>query len=405
MRIVIVGGGAATASAIESIRATDGESDVVVISQQKTICSLSLLPYYLAGDIPEERLLFRDANFYSDRKVTALCQRATKVIPERNAVILTQGEEIGYDQLLIATGSSPSRLEAKGTDMRGIFSFNTAADAQNVIAWCEKATTAVVVGASFIGVEVAIALCKRGIRVYLVERQDRVLPTMLDCETAELAKQRLKANGIEVLLSDQAREFLGNGTVTEAVLDSRRVTCDMAIVTIGVFPNLSPVAGSGIATGTGILVDDYMRTNIDNVYAAGDVAEARDIVSGNRSINAIWPNAIKQGKIAGYNMTGRPRRYEGSDKMNVIDIFGMPFVSLGHRTSDCEEIKVGGNSFSVRSNRITGLTAAGDVRNAGVILSLIRDGSDISWLRDNLQRQEHGYAHTRYAKPYFIRYT
>jgi NAD(P)H-nitrite reductase large subunit len=165
----------------------------------------------------------------------------------------------------------------------------------------------------------------------------------------------------------------------------------MAVVTVGVAPNIDLVKGTEINLGTGIIVDENMRTNIGNVYAAGDVAEAIDIVTKERRINAIWPNAIRQGRVAAYSLVGIESKYDGSDRMNVIDIFGMPIVSIGHRVPDSEEIGTRGKRIVLKNNRIAGLTFIGNIRSAGVILSLIRKGVDISKIRDIILKDEFGY--------------
>jgi len=391
MNVVVIGSGAAAISAVETIRDVDKDSRVTIISLEKEIYSPCLLPYYLSGDINEERLLFRDPHFYDRMRVDPIFKKATKVVPAQNSVLLEDGGKVKYDKLLIATGSSPLSPKVEGIDKNGVFFFNTIEDARKIVGWSEGTTRAVVIGAGFIGMEAAISLRNKGIDVSLVEMQDRVLPELLDKEIAEVAQKQLKRNGIKVILESHVSELVGNGKVDGAILARRRIECDMALITAGIAPNIDLVKGTDINLGTGIIVDENMKTSVGNVYAAGDVAEAIDIVTKERRINPIWPNAVKQGRVAASNLLGIESKYEGSDRMNVIDIFGMPIVCIGHKVADSEEISAPGKKITLKDNRIVGLTFVGNIKSAGVILSLIRKGVDISRMKDIILKDEFGY--------------
>ena len=371
--------------------AVEAMVNVVLVSRAREIYSTCLLPYYVSGELEEERLLFREPGFCADMNVTVISNIATKVMPSDNVVVLEDAKRISYDKLLIATGSSALKPDMKGCDKHGVFSLKTADDARSIAEWSRSAVSAVVVGAGFIGVEAAVALRKRGMKVCLVEMQDRVLPAMLDKETAKVVQQQLETNGIEVILEYQAMEFQGNGKVDGVGLSHKILNCDIALVAVGISPNTDIVDGSGIDVGTGIIVNEYMRTNVENIYAAGDVAETIDFVSQKRTVNAIWPNATRQGKIAAHNILGDTKTYAGSDRMNVIDIFGMPIVAIGHQSPDGDTLTAQGKRFDFKGSHVVGFTSAGDARKAGVVLSLIREGTDISRIRDYFPREDFGY--------------
>lgn len=391
MNIVIIGSGAAAISAVESIRDIDRESRVTVISLSKEIYSPCLLPYYLTGGINEEQVLFRDAFFYESMGVDPIFKKATKVIPTQSSVLLDDGSEVKYDKLLIATGSSPLSPRIEGIAKEGVFFFNALEDARKIANWSKGTRRAVVIGAGFIGVEAAISLRKKGMEVSLIEIQDRILPEMLDKEAALVAKEQLERNGIDVILEAQVLELSGNGRVDGVILAQRRLDCEMVVVTAGVSPNIELVKETEINLGTGIIVDEYMRTSMENIYAAGDVAETIDIVTKERRINAIWPNAVKQGRVAARNILGIKSKYEGSHRMNVIDIFGMPIISIGHKLPGSEELNAYNKRIALKDDRVVQLTFMGNIRNVGVIQSLIRKGEDISKIKDFILKDEFGY--------------
>ena len=310
MKVVVVGNGPAAISAIETMRSLNSEVDITLISKEKEIYSPCLLPYFLSGDIDEERLRFRDIGFYERMRLSPIFRKAERIDPNQKLVFLTDSSQVRYDKLLIATGSLPVSPKIDGMDKEGVFFFHNRKDAKKVVEWGENCKKAVVVGAGFIGIEVAIALQRRGIMVSVVEVQDRVLPEMVDKDMAEKVKRRLEENAIQVILESQVAEVIGNKRVKGVTLDQGTVECEMVIISAGVSPNIEIVKETEIKTNVGIIVDKTMRASVEDVYAAGDVAEAIDIISKERTINPIWPNAVKEGRVAGYNLLGIEKEYE-----------------------------------------------------------------------------------------------
>ncbi|MHC1636023.1 MAG: NAD(P)/FAD-dependent oxidoreductase [Candidatus Methanospirareceae archaeon] len=381
MKVVIVGGGAAGVSAIETIRRLEEkgmiseEVNITMVTEDKKIYSPCIFPYFLADEVDEDGVLFRDVDFYERMRVRTIFKRAGRVDTERKRVILEDGGEESYDKLLIATGSSPISPQIKGMDKEGVFFFHSFKDVRRVKEWMREVRRVVVIGAGFIGTEVAISLNKKGKEVSLVEIRDRVLPEMLEGDIAEKVKERMEGRGIRVILNGEVREIEGDdrgrvrGVVVRGHGKEERIVCEMVIVAVGVSPNIDIVKGTRIRTNAGIVVDDKMRTSEEDVYAAGDVAETTDIITRERRINAIWMNAIKQGRVAAYNMLGIERRYEGSYRFNVIDVFGLVVVMVGHLLEGCEEIstkiKSGMKRVMIKDNRIVKMTIMGDIRDVG----------------------------------------
>ena len=207
-----------------------------------------------------------------------------------------------------------------------------------------KGAKAVVIGAGSIGVESAISLKRRGMKVTLLEMLGHVLPTAFDEEAASIIKRRIEDLGIGVLTGEKAVRFTGNGHVQSVITDTREIPCDMVVLSVGVKPAIELAVQMGSEAGPygGIKIDSHMKTTLPDIYAAGDVAETHDIARGTPFINAIWPCAFEQGTIAGLNMAGKETPYEGSFRRNSIGNFiGIPAISMGltyaNACTDCAE--------------------------------------------------------------------
>jgi NADPH-dependent 2,4-dienoyl-CoA reductase/sulfur reductase-like enzyme len=380
MDIVIIGAGAAGISAVETIRKLDQEVPVHLISKMKYPYSLCAIPQFLAGEIKEPYLERYDNSYFRKLKVYAhFGDTVVKITPDQNLVTLQSGEEIRYDKLLIATGSRPIVPKIPGIERKGVYSVGSIEDAKEISRHAKSGREVVVIGAGFIGLECAIALKKLGLDVAVVEMLDRVLPRTLDPEIATMAEKLLKQRKIKVILNDQVQEILGNEMVTGIRLRTKTLKCDMVVVAVGVRPELTLAKEAKITTNRGVSVDNHMRTNIANIFATGDVAEAVDFLTKERTTNAIWPNAISQGRVAALNMLGINAIDEGTLPQNVVDIFGTSFASIGSLQG--EKIDMHKHRtlyrFTIENRRVIGAQLVGDVSNAGLISSFIRKGTDI----------------------------
>ena len=254
-----------------------------------------------------------------------------------------------------------------------------------------SAGKAVVVGGGFMGIETATMLRKRGIDVTIVELLPDILARMLDPDVSKKVLNILKDNGIRVVLNDAVKTINGKDKVTGVTLGKKKLKCDTVIMAIGVAPNTHLVKGSGIRADQGILVDSSMRTNLKDIYAAGDIAEVREQVGGTQGSFAIWPNAIEQGRIAGLNMAGIPTTYAGAEVVNILDVFGTPVVAIGSTSKDIGKCRVVSRStprwhkkLLVKDKRIMGLQFVNSVKNTGPIYALMKRGEDVSDILDRL---------------------
>ena len=404
MHYVIVGGSAAGINAIEAIRSVDKEGRITLISDEEfSLYSRCLITYFIAGTIAEDKLKYRSSDFYEKEKVDdILGVRATKLVPEKRKVILDNGKELTYDKLLIATGASPKMLEVPGSDKEGILGLRTYRDAQLINGRLDKVKRVSILGGGLIGLRAAYSLHARNKEVKVIVKSNQVLSQMLDRGAANFIRKKIEQKGIQVMTGLAAVEFLGGKEVTGLVLDDgRRVECELVVVGKGVRPNLELVKRTEIKTDYGIIVDDHLQTNLPNIYAAGDVAQAKDLITGQSTINALWPCAVAQGRVAGLNMSGKKVKYDGSLAMNSIEFFGLPVISMGitrPKEKEYEQlVKEDEKNFVykkvvLRKNRLQGMILVNRIEQAGVMGILMRKKVDVSPIKPMLLEDRFDFA-------------
>lgn len=400
--IVIIGNSAAGVSAIEGIRQIDRESKITIISDEPYLAYCRcLISNYLAGMVLEKDLVFRDKNFYSDNKAELLLEKkADRVDVKKKKVILEDKTQVSYDALLIATGSSPKMpKELKGINKRGVFGFRTIKDTKEIITIASISHTSCVLGGGLVGLKAAYGLHKRKQDVKVIVKSGRVLSQISDKQASELFLARFAENGIEIMLNSDVSEIIGNGDLKAVKLDNgKAIGCSLVIVGKGVSPNIKFVSETDIKTDKGILTDEYLRTNINDIYAAGDVAETFDITTEKYENNALWPCAIEQGRLAGLNIAGEAVKYAGSIGMNSVEFFGLPLISMGIFDADCQTVFSLDKEKSIykkllfKDSRLIGALLTGDIRNSGLYLRLIREKADISKIKDDLLDAKLNYA-------------
>jgi NAD(P)H-nitrite reductase large subunit len=255
---------------------------------------------------------------------------AKQLDTQANVLTLDDDTAISYDDLLIATGSSPVRPPIPGADGAGVHSFWTLAQAQGVIRSMRPGCQVVMVGAGFIAFTILNAILARGARLTVVEIMPQVLPRMIDAEGAALVEQWLRAHGVTIHTGTQVAAIEDtNGQKRLRLQGADALLADVVIMATGIRTNLGWLQGSGIDIHNGILVDAHLRSNIPNVYAAGDVAEGRDLVTGQPVVHAIEPTAMEHGRVVGANMAGQPQAYRGSLLMNIVEVQGLEIASFG----------------------------------------------------------------------------
>lgn len=402
---VIIGNSAAAVGAVEGIRQRDNTGNITVISEEPYYAySRPLISYLLAGTADDRKMAYRDAGFYEDNGVSLLLGvRAVSIDAVGKQVILSNGKMVAYDKLLIATGGKPFVPPMKGGDKKGIYTFIKRDDAEQLksVAKCE--TKAVVIGGGLIGLKAAEGLVKCGVDVTVVELADRILSTILDEQAAAIVQDVLEKHGINVILNDTVTEVIGDDGVSGVILKSgQSIECDMVITAIGVRPNTDVVANTDISVNRGIKTDDHMCTNIEDVYAAGDVAEAYDIVYEDQRVTPIWPNAYMQGEIAGRNMAGDDTVFDSGFARNSIAFFGLPMITAGiikpvggdyEAVSTVQPEKMVYKKAVFKGNRLVGFIRLTDIDRAGILTGLIKDKVDISPFKDKLLDKDFGFVY------------
>jgi len=399
MKFLIIGAGAAGLSALKAIRELDSDSEITILTKEDVPpYSLSSLPFNLAGEIKDEKMSRFDDDYFQVMNAKVAVGKATGVLTDAKKVLLDGGSEIGYDRLLITSGSSAIVPRITGLEKEGVHTMGSLSDTYELREAAKYADKIVVIGAGFVGLEAAIALRKLGKEIVVVEMLERVLPRMLDPDMAAIAQKMLESNGIELRLGDQVKEVLGEKKANGVKLSKDEIKCDLVVVGIGVRPNIELVKGTAVKTNMGIVVDDKMQTTVKDVYAAGDIVETPDPLSGKTRIAAIWPNAIEQGRVAGRNMAGVETHYPGPLSVNVINIFDVPVVALGLLSSDIEGaeslvVSRGGNTrkLIIKDDKAIGVQSIGYVRNLGFLLGLINKGEKLGELRNRVLDERFAY--------------
>jgi NADPH-dependent 2,4-dienoyl-CoA reductase/sulfur reductase-like enzyme len=296
------------------------------------------LPYWLAGNIPETRTHTGDAAYFARLGVTArLGSRASAIDAAAKIVTLSDGTRLPFDDLLMATGSSPVVPAIAGVDLPGVLPRWTLDHTARVLKHAEalaatgRTLRVALIGAGFIGFIVLNAMFKRKWRLTVIEREAQVLPRMLDRGAAAHVERWLAARDIPVHVGTtvQRIDAGAEGAKSIVVSGGRSIDADIVIVATGVRPNLQLARSAGLATADGILVDERMRTSVPHIYAAGDVAQGPVLGSAERAVHAIQTTAVDHGRVAGANMAGQDVLYPGSLAMNVVDVCGLQGAAFG----------------------------------------------------------------------------
>jgi NADPH-dependent 2,4-dienoyl-CoA reductase/sulfur reductase-like enzyme len=323
VRVVVVGGGAAGASAAARARRLDPEAEVVLVEATSMITHAPCgIPFAVAGIVRDYRELqtYSPEEFAEKRRIRVMVNtRVVDVDSDKRIVVLEKPdgsrEKLEWDKLVIATGAKPLVPPIPGVELEGILTIRHPVDVPRLRAELEKARVVGVVGAGYIGVEMAEALLHLGKRVLVFEMFDQVLPGALDPDVAKIVEDEMRKAGVELHLSEKVVEFRGsNGHVSRVVTEKGEYEVDKVILAVGVRPNteLAERAGARLGPTRAVEVNEYMETSVPNVYAAGDVAEKRHRVTGKRVWIPLAPTANKEGQVAGANaVKGRFLRFPG----------------------------------------------------------------------------------------------
>ena len=397
MKYLILGNGPASIHAIQSIRKQDANGSITLVTPEELPAySPCLLADLLANRVGLESLYFIEPGFYTNHNVQTLVnEKAVRILPEEKKVITNSEKELSYDRLFVGIGADPLIPKIPGAHLSNVFPMKSLKDVKNIQKALPHVDSTIVIGAGFIGLEVAQALKENGKNVTVVELLDRVLPLMLDNEMSQPVHDLLVKHDINVLLGQKVESINGQNAVKSVTIGGREYPCDMVVLATGVHPRSDIARQANLHVETGIIVDNHMRTSDPNIYAAGDIVETEDIF-GDQRILANWPNATNGGKIAGLNMTGAQVTGSGLEALNVVKVFDTPICSIGNiQPEETLTIKKDGvwKKYHLSNNRITGMQWIGTVERAGVILSLIKKRHNVSELLPVIAQDHLTYGH------------
>ncbi len=357
MRYVIVGSGVAGIAAIEAIRSLDDQGEIWLIHDDPHgFYSRPGLAYYLTDEIPEEQL-FPHSIDWERYQVRRIWGRVTRILPQQSAIegvhfhllrglwgnkkVQEEPFRLSYDRLLLAVGSQAIPLNVPGVELHGVVKIDHLEDARLIRHLARRSRRAVVIGGGITSLELVEGIRAQGPEVHYLMRGERYWSNVLDETESRIVEHRLEEEGVILHHFTEVSEILGQkGQVVGVRLkDGKVLRCDMVAYAIGVRPRLQLAREAGLQTDRGILVNEYMQTNVPNIFAAGDVAQVYDPRSGKAVLDSLWGPAREQGYYAGLNMAGLSRPYLRGLPFNVTRLAGITTTLIGrigegHRDED-----------------------------------------------------------------------
>ncbi len=380
---MIIGNGPAGVVAAETLRHADAQADITLIGDEaEPPYSRMAIPYLLMGRIDEAGTYLRKtAGHFENLRIRLRHGHVQAIDSGRRELRLADDSLLPYDRLLVATGSRPQQPPIPGIESDGVLACWTLADARAIAARVAGGARVLQMGAGFIGCIIMEALAERGARLTVVEMGNRMVPRMMDEVAGDLIRRWCLGKGVEVLAGRRVEAIEPSPPGLRVRLDDgRTLLADALINATGVRPNIDFLAGSGIAVGTGVLVDESMQSSVAGIYAAGDVTEAVEFGTGRRVVNAIQPDAVEQARIAALNMAGQAASLPGTFVFNVLDTLGLVSASFGQweggpgcettQLLDAAEYRYLRLVFA--DDRLVGANSIGHTEHIGVLRGLIQ---------------------------------
>ncbi|ABL87789.1 FAD-dependent pyridine nucleotide-disulfide oxidoreductase [Pyrobaculum islandicum DSM 4184] len=363
VRVVIVGGGAAGASAAARARRLDPNAEIILIERGSMITHAPCgMPYAIGGVVKshEDLMTYKPEEFEKERNIRVLIRSTvTEIDVDKRVVVVERGnntEKISWDKLVIATGAKPLIPKIPGVELRGILTMRHPDEVPELKAQLETANTVAIVGGGYIGVEMAEILLELGKKVVLFEMFNQVLPTALDPDMAAIVADEMKNRGVELHLGEKVVEFSGAGHVSKVITEKGEYKVDKVILAVGVRPDvdLAVKAGAKLGETGAVYVNEYMETTVPDIYAAGDVAEKTHRVTGRRVWIPLAPTANKEGQVAGGNsVKGRVLKFPGVVGTAVTKFYSLYIARTGLSEREAREL-----GYKVQSTLIKARTKA-----------------------------------------------
>ena len=331
-RYVVVGTGIAGLSACEAVRESDPSAEITLVGEEPhPFYSRPGLAYLLTGSVPERQLYVRTPAEVAALGLTRIHARAAALDPAAHRLTLEDGRALPYDRLLLATGAVSIPPEFPGAELEGVLRLDGLDQARRLLQLAKKRRSAVVVGGGSTALEIVEGLHARGVRVHYFLRGDRYWSKVLDPVESAIVEGRLEAEGVVLHRRTEVRQALGKRGQLIAVETAagERVPCDLLAVAVGIRPRLELARDAGIPVDRGVVVNELLETGAADVFAAGDVAQVRDPVTGRAELDALWSSALAMGRAAGLNMAGAAEPYRKAVPMNVTRLAGLVTTVIG----------------------------------------------------------------------------
>ncbi|HIJ42153.1 MAG TPA: NAD(P)/FAD-dependent oxidoreductase [Deltaproteobacteria bacterium] len=384
---VVVGNGIAGTTAAENIRKQDKEGSITIVTEEDVPFYYRIrLNEYLSGDMTEEELIGKGDEWYRGHNITLkLNTRVSGAVPGEKILFTTDNERIGYDRLLLATGSHSFIPPIKGSDRKGVFALRSLQDARDISSWAGDVEDVVLIGGGLLGLEAGNALRRLGKKVTVVEFFPRLLPRQLDVDGAGRLQKIMEGMGFSFRLGAKTEAIAGADGVVDVQLEGgETLPARMVIISAGVRPNMELAKDLGLEHDKGIKVNERLVTSSPHIYAAGDVAEFNGMPYG------IWPAAMEQGKIAGTNMAGGDQVYQGTTMANTLKVVGVDLASAGNIDADNSlESKVVTDDtvykkVVLEKDRIVGCIMLGNTKGFSRITKAMEEKLDVSGVKDGI---------------------
>jgi len=377
MKYLIIGAGAAGISAVKEILKNRDEDDkiTVITKEDYPFYYRPRLIEYLSGEVDEEEIIINDKEWFENNDINLKLSEEVTEVDFDNKKVISDKSTYSYDKLLLANGAHSFRPPIKGVNKKNVFTLRNLSDAKKITNKCKNAKKAIVVGGGLLGVESASNLKKSGLDVTVVERTEWCLNKQLDEKGGKLLIEILKREkGLKFVLDATTEEFLGNDKV-EAVLmgDGDKLKTDIVLLSTGVRSNTELFEDTELEIKRAVDVNEYMETNLDDVYAAGDIAEY------NGNFYGIWLPSMKMGQTAGKNMSGERQEFPGVVSSHTLKVAGVNVVSAGNLDPDNEleheiEEKQRGYKRVIRNKegRAVGLIIVGQFEDQDKLLAEVK---------------------------------
>ena len=376
--IVIIGNSAAGMQALRTIRRHSRSVSVAMVDRENCPAySRVLTPYYVGGKTLRGNLLIVGSDFYEHHGIaTLLGHAAVELDAERHRLILADGTAVGFGQLLIAAGAEARGLEVTA---EGVCTLRHLADADRLERLLKGARSVTAVGAGLVSIPL-LSHAGPEVERHLVIGSDRVFSRVVDPEASAILEERFLAGGLVLHKRDDIVNLSGTDRLELSLATGKRIVTDMLLVGKGVVPNTDLALRAGLEVREGIVTDERCRTSHPHIFAAGDVAEGKDFVTGEPTIQGNWLTAVEQGEIAALNMLGFDCTYEGSLKNNTTEVFGVDVAVVGYCRDDVPRTATARDPFTGRfrkvfldgRDRIIGATMIGETNDAGLYYQLVR---------------------------------